>query len=469
MAKSAPDALSDFLRQQSVETLADILHTLASEVEPVRQRLERLQLQRNPAKLAAVFRKTLNAWKRSTRFVDYRDASAHAQERSLWLSQIEHELLPLNPPAALELFQAYIEADATWFEQADDSDGLVGDTVHEACRQWLQAAARCESPRSAWPERMAALYLNDEYGARDELLGSAHLLLDDREIGDLIATFEHLLAQDNQRDERGRLPSQAYRCIGAIKLLSKAIRDPDAQVRAVLSISPDPNPLQKAEFAKAYLESSRPADALPWLEGDWSHLDDSRERLLAEAFEQLQRPANSAPIRQKIFERSLGLEDLSAWIQNLPEGERPAARKHAVELAKQSEQAVTAAELLLQLDDPAAADQLLVDRQAQVDGHDYYRLPDVARALLNSGCARGATVAYRALLNDLLERAYAKAYRHGAKYWVQLRLIANEYPTLAGLTPHAEYAETIRKAHARKVAFWACVKERENAKAAADD
>ena len=469
MVKPAPDALRDFLRQQGVDTLAEILHTLAYEYEPVLERLERLQLQRNPAKLAAAFRQTLNAWKRSSRFVDYRAAHGHAQERSLWLSQIENELLPLDPPAALELFGAYIEADAKWFEQADDSNGLVGGTIREACCQWLRAAARCESPHSDWPQRVSALYLSDEYGARDEMLRSAHLLLTDSEIGDLITTFEQLLEQDNQRDERGSLPSKAYRCIGAIKLLSKAIRDPDAQVRAVLSTSPDPNPLQKAEFARAYLDAGRPAGALPWLDGSWAHLDASREQLLAEAYEQMQRPAESAALRQKLFERSLTYEDLNAWLRNLPEAEHPATRQRAVELAKQSKQAVTAAQLLLQLDDPAAADQLMVERQALVDGHDYYRLPDLARALLKQGCARGATVAYRAMLNDLLERAYAKAYRHGAKYWVELRVIANENPMLDGLTPHAEYAESIRRAHARKTAFWARVKERETGKAEDDD
>ena len=40
---------------------------------------------------------------------------------------------------------------------------------------------------------------------------------------------------------------------------------------------------------------------------------------------------------------------------------------------------------------------------------------------------------------------------------------------LNGLKPHAKYAETIRKAHARKIASWARVKEREGGKAEADD
>ena len=36
---------------------------------------------------------------------------------------------------------------AVLLERADDSDGVIGDVVRAACRHWLQAAARCETPR----------------------------------------------------------------------------------------------------------------------------------------------------------------------------------------------------------------------------------------------------------------------------------------------------------------------------------
>jgi hypothetical protein len=39
-----------------------------------------------------------------------------------WLDQIARELMPKAPPTALALFQAFIEADAVFFECADDSD-----------------------------------------------------------------------------------------------------------------------------------------------------------------------------------------------------------------------------------------------------------------------------------------------------------------------------------------------------------
>lgn len=62
-----------------------------------------------------------------------------------WLDQVARELLPKDPPAALALFEAFIDADAAWFDRTDDSDGVIGDAVRAACRHWLQAAARCDA------------------------------------------------------------------------------------------------------------------------------------------------------------------------------------------------------------------------------------------------------------------------------------------------------------------------------------
>jgi hypothetical protein len=57
---------------------------------------------------------------------------------------VERELCPTDPPTALALFQAFIDTDASWFERADDSDGVIGDAVRSACRP---LAARCRALR----------------------------------------------------------------------------------------------------------------------------------------------------------------------------------------------------------------------------------------------------------------------------------------------------------------------------------
>lgn len=99
MTRSQPEELEDFLRRQSPDALVGVLLELASGDEAVQQRLEGR------------------------------------------LDQVAHELLPRDPERALDLFEAFIEFDTRWFESADDSDGLIGDTVRTACARAPAAVA----------------------------------------------------------------------------------------------------------------------------------------------------------------------------------------------------------------------------------------------------------------------------------------------------------------------------------------
>lgn len=115
MPRIPAEDLQAFLRRQDVPTRAAVLLELAQDHEAVRARVMRLQLADRPDKLAAGFRKTLNGWRRSKRFVAGGEAREFGRALEAWLGQIARELMPKTPPTALELFQAFIEADAVFF------------------------------------------------------------------------------------------------------------------------------------------------------------------------------------------------------------------------------------------------------------------------------------------------------------------------------------------------------------------
>jgi len=474
MPKPPIEDLETFLRRQDAQDLVAVLLELANDHEAVQARLARMQLADRPDKLAAGFKKTLAGWRRSRKFYGYREAGEFGRMLDGWLDQVARELLPRDPPAALSLFEAFIDADAAWFERADDSDGLIGDAVRAACRHWLEAAAACETPRDVWPERLLKLYEADEYGARDALLRRADLLLDGPAQRALVARLDAQLAQTLDTAPGGTsLPMEVFRISGALSLLSESLRDPDVMVRASLRYSPNPNPVQRQSFARAYLDADRPADALTWLQDPWDHLDDSRQDLLADALERLGRFEESSPIRQRMFERTPSDFRLQRWLEHLPDGARAAAVAHARQLALGHDDLTAAATLLLHLGDPAAAEDRLVAEPGRIDGDDYGRLAPLAKALRDDDCPRGETVVYRALLKGILERAHARAYGHAARYWARLGEIAGSGASLSPLPSHEEFAAEIRARHGRKTAFWAQVNgkhrdRRENRGAAAD-
>lgn len=456
--KGPTESVEEFLRRQEPSALVEVLLELAAEHEVVQERLARMQLADQPDKLAAGFKKTLSAWRRSTRFYPYRESRERGRELEGWLDQIERELLPKDPPAAVALFESFIEADASWFEHADDSDGCIGGAVRAACRRWLMAAALCETPAGVWPERIVKLVEADDYGAREELLRRADLLLAEPALRDLVAMFEARLAETRScAPQPNALPYSVFKTSAALSLLSEALHDPDVKVRAVLSYSPEPNAMQQEGFARAYLDAGRPADALNWLQGPWGHLELSRLGLLADALRQLGRVEESAPIRQQMFERSLAVFDLQRWLEHLPEGARPEALSLAHRLAIDHDDPTTAAALLLEMGDAESGEAKLLADPAGIAGDDYPRLAPLAEALRAHERWRGEVLVYRALLQGILDRAYVRAYGHAARYWRRLQEISDSGVDLEPLQSHREFEAEIRLRHGRKTAFWAHV------------
>lgn len=322
MPKTSAESLEAFLHRQAASTLAAVLLEMAEVDEMVNARLLRLQLADRPDKLAAGFRKTLMSWQRSTNYYTYRDAPAYGQMLKAWLDQVGRELVPKDPAAGLALFETFIEADEVWFGHADDSGADIGEAVRSACRHWLQAAALCETPADIWPERLMRLYLAHDYGAREELLRSANLLLPEPALRTLIARFKSRMADVlSGASKPGDLPHEVYAISAALSLLSEAVGDPDVMVRAVLSYSPQPNGLQRASYVEAYLRADRPDDALTWLREPWADREDDRRSLLARVLERLGRFKESVPIRRQAFESSPSV--LPAMLVCASAGQRP--------------------------------------------------------------------------------------------------------------------------------------------------
>ena len=245
---------SERLRVQSKDELVALLDELAAKHPEVEARLARHALAADPAALAAQFRQRLQTWKRSARFRPRSAAAAFGRELESWLDEVEREMLPLDAARAHSLADAFLRIDARLFEQADDSDGAIGDAVRAGCRLWLVAAkAQTDQPPVQWIERMHALVNADEYGAREALLRHADLLFAPPDLRALAARFEDDLERALARNagEPARYP--VFKAAAAVGLLADALCDPDLSTNTTLRYSPTPSTLQKEQFAERYL------------------------------------------------------------------------------------------------------------------------------------------------------------------------------------------------------------------------
>jgi hypothetical protein len=190
--------LESFLLQQDSSALVRVLMELATDYLVVRERLDRLKIAHAPALVAQELMSKLEALRDSRKYYTWREATGFAHELEIWLDQVEREVLSNSPSVAAELFESFIESDVNWFEMVDDSGGSVGDIMRAACEHWLRAAQRCEGPVEMWTTRLEGLHFSDQYGARDALMGSAHLLLDDAGLRQMVRRFTELSTGDQR-------------------------------------------------------------------------------------------------------------------------------------------------------------------------------------------------------------------------------------------------------------------------------
>ena len=107
---------------------------------------------------------------------------------------------------------------------------------------------------------MLELYLADQYGAREELLRCANLLLDEAAQRKLVDKLDaQLVSVIGTCPTLQNPPFEIFRISGALSLLTESLRDPDVKERATLRYSPTPNPVQRESFARSYIDANRPA------------------------------------------------------------------------------------------------------------------------------------------------------------------------------------------------------------------
>jgi len=212
--------------------------------------------------------------------------------------------------------------------------------------------------------------------------------------------------------------------------------------------------MQKQHFADRYIRYGRPAEALVWLEGDWGFHETDRQRLLSEAYEALGDTERLQSVRRALFDQTGSPGDFAAWCQSLAPGDHASAVEVAQERAQALDDPISGAQLLLALNDDAAAEALLVARHAAVRGESYVSLVPLAQELEGKGRLPGAIVCYRALLLAILARAYSKAYGHAAAYLRTLRRLDTAMVDYGPLETHEIFESAVRTAHGRKTSFW---------------
>uniref|UniRef100_UPI0040474444 DUF6880 family protein n=1 Tax=Yoonia sp. TaxID=2212373 RepID=UPI0040474444 len=182
-------------------------------------------------------------------------------------------------------------------------------------------------------------------------------------------------------------------------------------------------------IATQLLEAGRATEALDWVrkpgrrtfdgaDGDPSPARVSLEARVLEVLDD--KPAAQA-LRWHCFEAALSADVLREYLKNLPDFEDIEAEERAHALALEKTESEAALVFFLNWPRLDLAAKLIETQPHRWNGGDWHILPKVAK-LLEHDSPLAATILYRALLDDILDRARSKAYSHGAKYLGKLTL-----------------------------------------------
>ncbi len=170
------------------------------------------------------------------------------------------------------------------------------------------------------------------------------------------------------------------------------------------------------------------------------------------ALDALGRKKEAQDLRWQAFQRWLSPAYLRPYLRGLPSFEDVDAEHEAMAFALAHPDRALALTFLVSWPNLEAANRLVRTHHDELDGRDYMRLRPAAEALAGKFPA-AATLLYRTLAEDVLQRAAARQYQYAVR---DVRAAASLTSFILGETieTHEAFVARLRREHPRKSGFW---------------
>ena len=453
------------------ERLAALLMELGEADAAVRKRLVLALAERGGAAglIKAVDRR-LAALAGADAVIPWEKEKAHAAEIDGLRTVIVQSLAPLDAPAAAERLARLTGLAPAVLRRVDDSHGRFDDTFREAAADlaavWTMIEGR---DPEALADATLALIRSDAYGQCDGLIAQAAPALGAAGLAALKRRAAAAMADLDETGARPRHDSARFRLLQVLRDVADAQEDVDGLIAA--QGEGGAGHVDAAGIASRLIEAGRADEALVWLDGIASRRSGAEDRplrphplwwehdrLRIAALEQLGRRAEAQTVRWRLFEETLSVDVLRAYLRALPDFEDDAALEKAFALAARHRDALGALTFLTRWPTLPAAARLTLERLSELDGR-YYELLGPAAEVLSEAHALAATLIRRRMIDSVLDRAAATAYPHAAKNLAACQALDDEIDwSISPWPSHADYVAGLLARHGRKYAFWSRVK-----------
>jgi hypothetical protein len=372
------------------------------------------------------------------------------RNRSAFITLLEDMLKLLEdgastPREGIEGVFALFEADADICESCHD-DGETGMFFeYNACDLLARFASACED--KDWiADEIIRLCKSDDYGCRGCLLQCASKCLPPPQLRRMIEKIKELAKDEDKWHWESNLKTLARR-LPDFDLLEKMWRRSSGELSEEGII----------ELAEAHFESGNIDKALAWLGKlpESTSSDYLRDELLEKIHRKNGDKEKLSGILQAKFKECRDTESLQELLNVIGEEQRCAIIKEEAD-AILNECRFESDDLVFLLDcgKTSEAVEYVFKHAETITGGNYYPLCRAAKKLSKSRQPLAATVLYRALLDSILNRGYARAYKHAVEYLNKLETLSKKVENWNNSSSHEDYFAELQEKHKRKRGFW---------------
>lgn len=458
--------------------LAELLLELAGSDAAVKRRLRlELSAESGVEAVAADIGKRLTTLRRAKSYIDWQKRAAFVRDLELQRQLIMEKVAPERPDLAEDLLWRFMGLAGPTFERVDDSHGTVGDVFRQACRDLGEVALRAGGDPVRLADRVFEAVTSNEYGEYDGLVRAVLSALQAAGVARLKERLTTALASRPKPRKDGYDHAAV-----ALRLALQDIADHEGDVDAFMAHEGAVrSPQRAAAIATRLLKAGRAEEALSILrkaapsestirdlEDEWAFgllgTDDWDQAWVA-ALEATGRQGKAQEFRWARFEARLDAGHLRAYLKALPDFEDVVAERKALDHALAFPSFATALRFLVEWKALREAARLVLERATEIDGNLYFILDPAAKALEGKE-PLAAVLLRRAMIEDTLEGAKARRYKHAARHLVECRSLASAIADHGRFETHDAFVARLKARHGRKAGFWSQLAELEGAPAA---
>ncbi|MDS9469862.1 hypothetical protein RGQ15_20090 [Paracoccus sp. MBLB3053] len=462
----------DNLEKLGAERLAALVMDLVQGSAAL-QRRARMELSaaQGPKDVAADIRKRFASLRRSSSFVNWRGQKALVKDLHGLLAMIENTVAPHDANEAFELLWALLQLAPSIHARTDDSNGAIGDVLHEAVQVIARLSPKFTMSPDALAERILDAVSDAGHGEFDDIIpalagnlghsGLEHL----KKITTAWQASPPTVSELQRFRGYGRAtnPEESVRRSRAAtaSVILADIADAQGDVDAYMArysaeqltygtIAPD--------VARRLLDAGRVDEAADIvsqarLADKGRNFRDELDEIHAECLEREGRGDELKAHLWRAFEEVLDGQSLRKYLKLLPDFDDIEAEEKALNLAEAHPDLAAALYFLIRWPAHDRAARLVLARADALDG-DFYELLTSASEALEAHHPLAATLMRRAMIEDTLDRGKSKRYRYAARHLAECKSSEPAIEDYGRFATHPQFVDRLRQKHGRKYGFW---------------